>query len=192
MSCIFSKTVLFLTAALVVAPSLASAQTPPQTATVPTSDATLPTDAAELKKQIESFDPRAVTAAKSYFAQPNVKGVLIAVTDNVYQQVLTIVEKQNPSLDNTQMTKVEATVGDPLKKRLDLVVQMNILAALKTFSTDELVALDKFYSSAEGKSIQAKMPRLMSAVPVIVKSIMPDYLDEVKTKLKADKVEVDF
>ena len=187
-----SAAAFILFGSFVLAPFIACAQATPATPGAPTSEATVPSDPKELKKQIDAFDPRAVTAAKSYFEQPNVKRVLLQVTDNVYQQVVTIVEKQNPKLDNAQMTKVEATVGEPLKQRLALVVQMNVLSALQTFSTDELIALDKFYSSPEGKAIQAKMPKLLSAVPVTIKAIMPDYLDEVKTKLKADKVEVEF
>ena len=187
-----SKIALLLIAGLTVPHTSAVAQSKaPPIALLPIAP-DFPTDPAELDKQIGGFDPRAVAAAKHYWAQPIFRNELLQVTEDLYQQVVTVVEKQNPTLDATKMAKVEATVGDPMKRRLDLIVQMSVLAALKTFSTDELVALDKFYSSPEGKAIQSKTPKMMGQIPVILKEIMPAYLDEIKTKLKADKVEVEF
>ena len=167
--------------------SLALAET-----TAPIAAEPAPADPASVQKQIDKFDPKAVAAAKSYFSQPSAKGAFVGMSDNIYQQVLSIVSKQHPELSEDQMAKIEPLVGDPLKRRLDLIVQMNILNALKMFSTDELVALDTFYASPTGQAIQKKMPRLTEQVPVIMQGILPDYLAEIKAKLKADKLEVEF
>ena len=189
---LISKVALLLIAGFAMPHATALAQTKsPPIALLPIAP-DFPTDPDELKKQIDAFDPRAVKAANDYWSQPIFRSELLQVTQDLYQQVVTVVERQNPNLDAAKMAKVETTVGDPMRRRLDLLVQMSVLAALKTFSTDELVALDKFYSSPEGKAIQSKTPKMMAQVPVILKEIMPAYLDEIKTKLKADKVEVEF
>jgi hypothetical protein len=159
--------------------------------TSPDAPPSVPT-AAALQKEIGGFDPRAVAAAKSYFEKDAVKVGLISVVDSVNQQVLALVGKENPKLTPAQSIEVQTVVRDAMKERLDLLIQMNILIALKTFTADELVALDKFYASPEGSAILVKMPKMMSQVPSVVQALIPDYLAEIKAKLKAANVEVDL
>jgi hypothetical protein len=150
----------------------------------------VPSTGPALEKRLASYDPKAVTAARHYFLTPAIKTGMLAMIDNMNNAMLGLIAKQNAGLTPDQANRVKQVVGDALKERLDLLTQMNMVVALDTFSTDEIVALDKFYSSPEGVAILSKMPKMMQQLPAMMQTIMPDYLNEVKTKLKASDPEL--
>lgn len=145
----------------------------------------IPADPPALQKRLASYDPAAVEAARHYYAAPARRAGLLKVFDSVQRHLLGDIAKQNPGLDKDVVAKTMSIATGSIGDRLDILTQMSMVAALDTLTTSELVALDKFYSSPEGLSIVAKMPQIGDKMPEIMKAVMPAYVDEVKTKLKA-------
>jgi hypothetical protein len=150
----------------------------------------VPSTPSAIDKRLAAYDPRAVAAARHYYSTPALRSALVAMVDSVNKSMLGLVSQQNPGIAPDQLVKVQKIVGDAMKERLDLLQQMSMVVALDTFSTDELVALDKFYSSPEGASVLGKMPKLAAQMPAMMQAIIPDYLNDVKTKLKASGTEL--
>jgi hypothetical protein len=150
----------------------------------------LPTTEPDIAKRLATFDPRAVAAAQHYYETPSIKTGLLAMVDNMNKGMIGLVTRNNPNLTPEQAAKVEVAVSDALKVRLDLLLRMNMVAALDTFSTDELVAMDKFYSSPEGASILQKMPKLSAQLPAMMRAFVPDYMNDVKARLKTSSPEL--
>ena len=150
----------------------------------------LPTTSPALQKRLERYDPRAVAAARHYYTQPAIKAGMVAMTDNMNIAMSNIMAQQNPNLSPQQLEQAKKAIGDATRERLDLILQMSMVVALDTLSTDELVALDKFYSSPVGASIIAKMPKMTKALPAMMQTIMPDYMNDVKARLKSAGAEL--
>ena len=150
----------------------------------------VPANSSALEKRLQSYDPRAVAAARHYYGMPALKTGMIAMVDNLDKAMIAMVAKQNPNLSPQQAATIQKIVGDAMKARIDLLQDMSMVIALDTFTTDELVALDKFYSSPEGSSVVAKLPKLTAQMPAMIQSIMPDYLNEIKTKVKSAGAEL--
>ena len=159
-----------------------------QMATAP--EQSVPTTGPALQKRLDHFDPKAVAAARHYYMQPAVKAGMVAMTDNMNIAMSNLVAQQNPSLSPQQLDKMRKIIGDATRDRLDLILQMSMVSALDTFSTQEIVALDNFYSSPEGAGILAKMPKLAKALPAMMHTIMPDYMADVKARLKQNGAEL--
>ena len=144
----------------------------------------MPATGPALEKRLATYDPRAVAAVRHYFESPAIHSSLVALTNNMNKAVVGALAKQNPGLDPKQADDIQRVVGDAVKERLGLLTQMNMVVALDTFSTEELVAMDAFYTSPTGAGILAKLPKMMSHLPGMIQAIMPDYMSEVKTKLQ--------
>jgi len=151
---------------------------------------TVKESSAALEKQLASHDPKAVAAAQHYYESPAVKAGLVAIMENMNKSMAQVISRQNPNITPQQLDDVKSIVGAALTERLDLLLQMNMLIALDIFTTDELVALDKFYSSPEGTSIISKMPKVAEQLPVVMQKIMPDYLADVKNRIHAKGMEL--
>jgi len=151
---------------------------------------TVKESSAALEKQLASHDPKAVAAARHYYESPAVKAGLVAIMENMNKSMAQVISQQNPKITQQQLDEVKSIVSSALTERLDLLLQMNMLIALDTFTTDELVALDKFYSSPEGTSIMGKMPKVAEQLPAVMQKIMPDYLADVKNRIQAKGVEL--
>ena len=149
-----------------------------------------PTTPPAIEKRLSAYDPRAVAAARHYYMQPAVKAGLVAVVDNMDKAMTGLVAQQNPSLSPQQQDKIRQIVGDVTKERFNLILEMSMISALDTFSTDELVALDTFYSSPMGASILSKMPQLSRRLPAMMQAIMPGYMNEVKEKVRQNGAEL--
>ena len=147
-------------------------------------------DSPSLDKQLKSFDPKAVQAARHYYSQPALKAGIVAMTDNMGKAMMGFVAQQNPGLSQEQQAKARRVVGEVMRERIDLLLEMSMISALQTFTTDELVAMDKFYSSPVGMAITAKMPQLSAKLPAMMQAIMPDYLNEIRERMKKDGAEV--
>ena len=161
-----------LAATLLAAPALAD-------------DAPAPPTMETLQKQIAGFDPKAVAAARHYFALPTVRSGLDQMMANMDTAVGQQLAKQNPAATPEKLAQFKAIAAQSLKSRADLILDMDMINALQSFTTGEIVALDKFYGSAEGASILSKMPKVMAALPNMVRSILPSYFADVEAKVKA-------
>ncbi len=138
-----------------------------------------------LQKQIAGFDPKAVVAARHYFALPSVRSGLDQMMANMDAAVGQQLAKQNPSATPEKLSQFKALATQSLKARAELILDMDMVNALQSFTPAELMALDTFYSSPEGASILSKMPKVMAALPNMVRSILPGYFADVEAKVKA-------
>ncbi len=150
----------------------------------------VPSETSAIEKRLATYDPAAVTAARHYYENPAIKTGLLAMVGNMNTAMMGFVSKSNPSLTPEQSAKIQQAVKDAMKDRLDLLLRMNMVAALDTFSTAELVAMDKFYASSEGAGILAKMPKLSAQLPAMMRAFVPDYMNDVKARLKASSPEL--
>ena len=148
-------------------------------------DAPIPPTKEALQKQIAGFDPKAVSAAQHYFGLPSVRSGLDQMMANMDTAVGQQLAKQNPSATPEKLAQFKAIAAQSLKERADLILDMDMVNALRSFTTGEIVALDNFYSSPEGASILSKMPKVMAALPGMVRSILPGYFADVEAKVKA-------
>jgi hypothetical protein len=146
--------------------------------------------ASQSAPDLSKYDPRAVTAARHYFETPAIKAGLTAMTSNMMKAMTSAIMQQNPQVSPADMERLQKIVSDSLAERLDLLTQMNMVAALDTFTPDELVALDNFYSSPIGASVVSKMPQMAKRLPDMMKAFMPDYLASIKAKVKAEGMEL--
>jgi hypothetical protein len=149
-----------------------------------------PATPSALELRLSKYDPRAVTAARHYFETPAIRVGLTAMTSNMTKAMANSILQQNPQLPVEKVEQLQKIIGAALAERMDLLTEMNMIAALDTFTPDELVALDNFYSSPVGASVIGKMPQMMAHLPDMVKAIMPDYLAAVKTAIKAQGLEL--
>ena len=149
-----------------------------------------PTTSQALAERLKSFDPRAVAAARHYIESPTMKAAMVSMVDALTKALSAQALQQNSKLNPQQGEKLAAAFGDVFKERLDVLREMNLVAMLDAFTTDELVALDRFYSSPEGVSIVGKMPKVMAQLPLIMQSLLPDMLGEVRSRMKAGGVEL--
>jgi hypothetical protein len=67
---------------------------------------------------------------------------------------------------------------------------INEVAALETFSTQEMIALDDFYSSPAGQVILGKMPQLSLRIGPMVQSVVPEMVQEIRAKMRDQGVEL--
>jgi len=145
---------------------------------------------AALEKQLAAHDQKAVQAARHYFENPAIKNGMLAVLDNVNKSMVNLLSQQNSKLTPQQIEDIGQVVKGAMTERIDLLIRMQMVAALDIFSTDELVALDHFYSSPEGASVLAKMPMLAAKTPAMMQTIMPDYMNDLKNRIKAKGMEL--
>ncbi len=142
------------------------------------------------ERQFSKYDQRAVQAVRHYYQTPSFKKTMIVQLYEIKEATLKSVCQQNPGLTEEQLADVENAVSDAMKDRLDMFMQMNMLAALDTFTTEELVAMDGFYSSPIGVSIAEKMPKLAAQMPAMTQRVMPDYINDIRNKIKAKGMEL--
>jgi hypothetical protein len=150
----------------------------------------VPAERGALEKRLATYDPAAVAAARHYYGSPALKAGVVAIVDNIQKSMMGFVSQQNPTLSEEQLAKIQAITRSSMNERLDLILEMSMVVALDTLTTSEIVALDQFYSSPVGSSIVAKMPQIAARMPSIMQTIMPDYVNEIKTKLKAANPEL--
>ena len=148
-------------------------------------DAPAPPTREALQKQIAGFDPKAVAAARHYFALPSVRSGLDQMMSNMDVAVGQQLARQNPSAPPEKLAQFKTIAAQSLKARSELILDMDLVNTLQSFTPAEVVALDTFYSSPEGASILSKMPKVMAALPNMVRSILPGYFADVEAKVKA-------
>lgn len=150
----------------------------------------VPADHDALEKRLATYDPAALTAARHYYGSPAIKAGMLSVADNVERSMLNFIAKENPSLSQAQLAQIQTITRNALNERFDLMSEMTMVAALDTLTTQEIVAVDQFYSSPVGSSVLSKMPQIAARMPSIMQAIMPGYIAEIKTKLKAANPEL--
>lgn len=145
---------------------------------------------AELNAKLAKYDPVAVKAALHYAEVFNMKSVLAQSVAPVRDAIVKMVKAKNPGLDDaTAKEFVEVALKVMYVDHADFFEKYTITLMLDIFSTEEIIAVDKFYSSDVGRSMLKKMPQMMGRIPeifaIMEKEIVPLALEEAKKALKA-------
>ena len=145
---------------------------------------------ASLEKQLQSFDPAAVAAARHYYTSPVLKASMVAMISKMTEAMGVVLDRANPGLDESKKKAALSVVQETLNDKLDLMIDLSMISALEVLSKDELIAIDKFYSSPVGQSVLVKMPQVMNRLPAMMQVIMPGLLEDMRTKMKANGLDV--
>jgi hypothetical protein len=143
-----------------------------------------------IEKRLQSFDPAAVAAARHYFASPARKTSLEAMLPNIMQAMSVALDRANPGIDPEKRKKALQLAQEAVTDKLDLLIDLGMISALEVLSKDELIALDQFYSTPVGQSIQMKMPQLTARLPATMQVVMPLVIEDMRAKLKTNGLEV--
>jgi hypothetical protein len=138
---------------------------------------------AALNKQLQSFDPAAVAAARHYYTSPVMRATMVAIITKMTDAMSVVLDRANPGLDADKKKAALSVVQQTLNDKLDLMIDLGMISALEVLSKDELIALDKFYSSPVGQSVLQKMPQVMSRLPAMMQMIMPSLLEDMRSKM---------
>jgi hypothetical protein len=140
---------------------------------------------ATIEKRLQAFDPVAVAAARHYYESPALKSLLQAMLQQYTQIMETAARRANPGLDEATQREVSEAAHEVLNSRLDLIVEMSMVAVLEVLSTEEIVAVDKFYSSPVGVSVMTKLPQAMKRLPTMMQVLLPLITEDMRAKMKA-------
>lgn len=145
---------------------------------------------AELNKKLEKYDPAAVKAALHYLEVFNMKAVLAQSVAPVRDAIVKMIREKNQGIDDATLKEfVEVAVKVMYVDNADFYEKFTIVLMLDIFSKDEIVAIDRFYSSDVGRSMLKKMPQMMARMPemfmIMQKEIIPLALEEAQKTLKA-------
>ena len=148
-----------------------------------------PADEQAVQAQLKTFDPEAVKAAEHYYNSPTIKnGMLSMITSLTPSIIANMTQHEAKQLSDDDRAKVVKILDDAMRQNFDYLIGLNTVVALRTFSKEELVAMDTFYSSAMGQRILSKMPQLSKSMPSVMHSFLPKYLASVKEDMKAEGV----
>ncbi len=145
---------------------------------------------ASIEKRLQSFDPEAVAAARHYYTSPLLKASFTAMMPKLTEGMMVVMQRANPGLDVEKKRAVMVAAQEAVAGRLDLIIDLSMIAALEVFSKEEIVAIDQFYSSPAGQSVLTKMPKVMERLPAMMQVVMPLMVDDLRAKIKAKGLDV--
>lgn len=145
---------------------------------------------AELSKKLSKYDPAAVKAALHYFEIADMKATLAQMVTPVRDVIIKVVQQKNPGVDEaTQKEFVEVFLKVMYIDNAEIFEKMTIVTMLDVYTTEEIIALDKFYSSEVGRKVLKKMPQVMARMPqmmeIMMKQVLPQALEAAQKVLKA-------
>lgn len=127
-------------------------------------------------EKLKSYDPATLAAARDYMKTFGMKEMLEKSIPPMRQGLLAQLKAKNPGLDEKQASMfMDAFFKSAFVDDAAVTERATIILMLDIFTKDELVALNKFYSSPVGRSILAKMPVMMGRLPE-VQEIMSTYV----------------
>ena len=133
-----------------------------------------------------SYDQVAVAAARHYYQSPSVRADMLTMVQALTPTIVDSIEKQKgKTLQPAEHDKIITATIKATQAQMDLLVGLNMVAALQTLTREQLLALDQFYTSPMGQSILAKMPQLNKRLPGIFEAFLPKYSETVETEIKA-------
>ena len=146
----------------------------------------LPTNEQGVQEQLKTFDPAAVSAARHYYESPKIKDGLLSMLKNLSTAIIADQEKSTgKKLSEADRAKVVTVLDQAMKDNFDLLLRLNMIAAVETLSKEQLNALDQFYSSPVGQSILDRMPKVGQRLPEIMQVFMPKFMGSVQAGMKS-------
>jgi hypothetical protein len=146
-------------------------------------------------QKLKSYDPEAVEAARSYARTFNFKNIMEKSVPALTQAATRQIKAKNPELTDQQINGfVEAFLKTALVDSAPVLEEASILMMLDIFNKDELIALDKFYSSPVGASIVKKIPIMMGRMPELMQTmqaqVFPRAFAAARDQMKQNGVDV--
>ena len=146
----------------------------------------LPTSEQAVQEQLKTFDPAAVAAARHYYESPKMKEGMLSLLKSLYPTIIANQEKASgKKVSEADRTKMLGVLDRAMNENFDLLLRLNMIAAVETLSTEQMVALDRFYSSPVGQGILDKMPRLSQRLPEIMQVFVPKFMGSVQAGIKS-------
>jgi hypothetical protein len=145
---------------------------------------------AELDQKLAKYDPAAVKAAKHYAEVFNMKVVLSQSMPAVHDAIIRMVKEKNPQLDDAIVADfVEAALKVMYVDQAPFYEKFTIVTMLDVYTTQEIIAIDQFYSSDVGRSMLKKAPQVLARMPqmfeIMQKQLFPLAMEEAQKALKA-------
>lgn len=154
--------------------------------TVPGFQPPLPVDVKQVQDQLAAHDQVAVAAARHYYQSPNVKKDMLTMVQGLTPSIVASVEKEKGKpLGDADQKKLAGAIDKATRANLDLLIGLNMVAAVETLSKEQLLALDQFYTSPMGQSILASVPQLNQRLPGIFQMFMPKFSESLEAEIKA-------
>jgi hypothetical protein len=149
-----------------------------------------PSPSANIRNRLNQFDARAIAAANHYYDIPQLKSGILAATNNTSRSIMTGLARQNSALSVEAKANLQRIVDEVVAGEFGLMQTINAVAALETFSTQEMIALDDFYSSPGGQVILGKMPQLSLRMTPMIQSVVPEMIQQIRAKMRDQGVEL--
>lgn len=145
---------------------------------------------ADLDQKIAKYDPAAVKAARHYAEVFNMKVVLSQSMPGVRDAIIKMAKQKNPQLDDATVTEfAETALKFMYVDQAPFYEKFTIVTMLDVYTTEEIVAIDQFYSSDVGQSMLKKAPQVMARMPqmfqIMQTQLFPLALQEAQKTLKA-------
>jgi hypothetical protein len=149
----------------------------------------------EYQGKLKAYDPAAVEAATNYAKSFDMVGGFAKNAPKMAEGMTKALKEKNPGITDDQVKDfVETFEHVALVDNADVINHAVVLALLESFSAEEIIALDKFYSTPVGQGILKKFPtvtqKLGEARRLMPTEIMPKAMEAAKAKLKADGLDV--
>jgi len=149
----------------------------------------------EYQAKLKAYDPSAVAAASNYAKSFDMVGGFAKNAPRMAEAMTKQLKEKNPGITDDQVKDfVDTFEHVALVDNADVINHAVVLALLESFNPDEIVALDKFYSTPVGQSILKKFPtvtqKLGEARRLMPAEIMPKAMEAAKAKLKAAGLDV--
>lgn len=151
----------------------------------------LPVNAKQLNDQLMSYDQVAVAAARHYYQSPSVRKGMMSLVDALSPSIIESIEKQRGrAIEGDERGKIIAAANKATQAQMEMLVGLNVVAALQTMTREELLALDQFYTSPVGQSILTKMPQLNKRLPGVFDAFIPKFSEAVQAEINAAGINV--
>jgi hypothetical protein len=144
----------------------------------------LPTTQQQIEDRLKQFDPEAVAAARHYYESPGIRDGLLGMLKHLTPTLIANQERiKGSSLSSEDRARIISALDKSMGDNFHLLLELSMVAALEVLSKDELIALDKFYSSPTGQGILSKMPQVGARMPSIMQIFAPRLLASFQTYL---------
>jgi hypothetical protein len=144
----------------------------------------------ELNQKLAKYDPAAVKAALHYFEVADMKSMLTPSVAPMRDAIVNMTKGKNPGVDDATLKEfVEIVLKVMYVDNAEFFEKFTIVTMLDIYTTEEIIAIDKFYSSDVGRSMIKKTPQIIARLPqmfsILQNEIVPLALQEAQKALKA-------
>jgi hypothetical protein len=149
----------------------------------------------KFEEKLKTYDPAAVQAAREYAKTVGMVDMMQKSIPQMRAGLTTQVKAKNPRIDENQLNLFfDAFFKSAFVENGPVLERATLLLVLDTLSKDEIVALNKFYSSPIGRSVLVKMPQFMGRMPEVIQVmqeyVLPRALERAKAEMQKAGIEM--